>query len=81
MMAIVLACAAPLFFLSGFIGFAAWSDYSNRGCPDAVQCGDAVGVMWIAGLVCLTCVTLNTLCVWRLYRAGLFRSNKAIEQK
>ncbi|MBX4874288.1 hypothetical protein HJA87_04155 [Rhizobium bangladeshense] len=80
-MAIILACAAPLFFLSGFIGFVAWSDYADRGCPDAVQCGDAVGVMWIAGLLSLTCLALITLCVRRLYRGGLFRSNKAIEQK
>ncbi|MBX5009529.1 hypothetical protein [Rhizobium lentis] len=78
-MAIVLASAA--FFLSGFIGLVAWCDSADRGCPDAVQCGDAVGVMWIAGLISLTCVMLITLCVRRLYRGGLFRSNKAIEQK
>ncbi|WP_259663898.1 hypothetical protein [Rhizobium bangladeshense] len=36
----------------------AWADYADRGYPYGVQCEDAVDVMWIAGLVSLTSVTI-----------------------
>ncbi|WP_064692039.1 hypothetical protein [Rhizobium aegyptiacum] len=81
LMVIVLACALPVFFLSGIGGLIAWADYADRGCPHAVQCEDAVDVMWIAVLLSFTCVTLIALCVWHLHRGGLFRNEKAIEQK
>lgn len=31
--------------LAGFIFFAAWTDFSGRGCPGAQQCSDAISVM------------------------------------
>lgn len=31
--------------LAGFVFFAAWSDFTSRGCPGAAQCSDAVSVM------------------------------------
>ncbi|MBX4888837.1 hypothetical protein J2J97_13055 [Rhizobium bangladeshense] len=58
LMVIGLACTMPAFFLSGIGALMAWADYADRGCPYGVQCEDAVDVMWIAGLVSLTCVTI-----------------------
>lgn len=79
---LVLACGTAMFFFFGFIGFAAWSDYSFRGCPYAVQCEDSVDVMWIAGLISLACIMLIVLSIWLLYRGGLRRRNgEVVEQK
>lgn len=34
---LVAACGTLLFLISSFAGLAAWSDYYDRGCPDANQ--------------------------------------------
>ena len=79
---LVLACGTATFFFFGFIGFAAWSDYSFRGCPYAVQCEDSVDVMWIAGLISLACIIFIVLCIWLLFRGGLRRRHgRPVEQE
>lgn len=35
--------------IAGLVFFVAASDWRNRGCPGAMQCADAVGVMVLTG--------------------------------
>lgn len=35
--------------IAGFVFFAAWTDFSSRGCPGAEQCADAISVMVLTG--------------------------------
>ena len=35
--------------LAAFVFFAAWTDFTGRGCPGTEQCSDAVSVMVLTG--------------------------------
>ncbi|QXT39754.1 hypothetical protein [Gymnodinialimonas ceratoperidinii] len=35
--------------IAAFVIYAAWTDFTSRGCPGAAQCSDAVSVMVLTG--------------------------------
>lgn len=70
-----IAVAATIMFLVlGFAGFAAWSDYSFRGCPEAVQCSDAERVMWGVAWASPASLMLAAASSWLAFR--IFRAMK-----
>jgi hypothetical protein len=66
--------ATIMFLVLGFAGIAAWSDYSFRGCPEAVQCSDAEAVMWGMAWASPASLMLAVTTGWLAFR--IFRAIK-----
>jgi len=67
-MSFIAVCGTIAFLVFGVAGHAAWSDYSFRGCPDAVQCDDAEVVMWGAAFVSPVSLLVAIVMVWLVFR-------------
>lgn len=65
---LVAAGGTTSFFVFGFAGLAAWSDYNSRGCPEAVQCSDAEAVIWGAAFVSPISLIVAVVAVWLTIR-------------
>jgi len=44
--------------IAAFVFFAAWTDFTSRGCPGAAQCSDAISVMVLTGCAIIASVVM-----------------------